>query len=147
LWGVHSVTSKSGSFAGKNLFQRERLILRRLSRRAKVLEGLTIKMKAFGLSALIALAAIGGCYAQDVGRASYYRYSRSTGLVAAHRTLPIDARVKVTNLKNGRNATVVIVGRGPFVPGRIIDGSTNVADILDFRQAGEAIVLIEVVRE
>ena len=50
-----------------------------------------------------------------------------------------------TNLKNGRTATIVIVGR-PFVPGRIIDVSTNVADILDFRQAGEAIVQIEVVQ-
>jgi rare lipoprotein A len=106
-----------------------------------------IEMKTFALSALIALAAIGGCYAQEVGRASYYSYSRSSGLVAAHRTLPIGARVKVTNLKNGRTAMVVIVGRGPFVPGRIIDVSTNVADILDFRQAGEAIVQIEVVRK
>jgi rare lipoprotein A len=55
--------------------------------------------------------------------------------------------VKVTNLKNGRTATVVIVGRGPFIRGRIIDVSTNVADILDFRQAGEAIVQIEVVQK
>ena len=105
-----------------------------------------IEMKGFGLSALIALAAIGDCHAQEVGRASYYSYSRSGGFVAAHRTLPIGARVKVTNPKNGRSATVVIVGRGPFVPGRIIDVSTNVAEILDFRQAGEAIVQIEVVQ-
>jgi rare lipoprotein A len=105
-----------------------------------------IEMKAFGLSALIALAAIHGCYAQEVGRASYYSYSRSGGLVAAHRTLPIGARVKVTNLRNGRTATVVVVGRGPFVRGRIIDVSTSVANILDFRQAGEAIVQIEVMQ-
>jgi rare lipoprotein A len=106
-----------------------------------------IEMKSFGLSALIFLAAISGCYAQEVGRASYYSYSRSGGFVAAHRTLPIGALVKVTNLKNGRTATVVIVGRGPFIPGRIIDVSTNVADILDFRQAGEAIVQIEVLQK
>jgi rare lipoprotein A len=105
------------------------------------------EMKSFGLSALIALAAIIDCYAQEVGRASYYTYSRSGGLVAAHRTLPIGAFVKVTNLMNGRTATVVIVGRGPFIPGRIIDVSTNVADILDFRQAGEATVQIEGVQK
>jgi rare lipoprotein A len=104
-------------------------------------------MKSFGLTALIALATIWGCYAQEVGRASYYTYSGSNGLVAAHRTLPIGARVKVTNLKNRRAATVVIVGRGPFVPGRIIDVSTNVADILDFRQAGEAIVQLDAVQK
>jgi hypothetical protein len=34
-------------------------------------------MKTFALRALIALAAISGCCAQEVGRASYYRYSRS----------------------------------------------------------------------
>jgi rare lipoprotein A len=55
--------------------------------------------------------------------------------------------VKVTNLNNGRTAIVVIVGRGPFVPGRIIDVSTHVADILDFRQAGEAIVQVKVVQK
>jgi rare lipoprotein A (peptidoglycan hydrolase) len=43
--------------------------------------------------------------------------------------------------------TVVIVGRGPFIPGRITDVWTNVADILDLRQAGEAIVQIEVLQK
>ena len=80
----------------------------------------------FGLSALIAIAAISSCYAQTFGLASYYSCPRSGGLVAVHRTLPFGARIKVTNLKNGRVATVVIVGRRPFARGRIIDVSTKV---------------------
>ena len=103
-------------------------------------------MKIFSLGAAVALTAISGADAQTVGRASYYTYSRSADLVAAHRTLPIGARVKVTNLGNGRTATVVIVGRGPFVRGRIIDVSTKVADLLAFRQAGVASVKIELVQ-
>jgi rare lipoprotein A len=80
-----------------------------------------IAMKSFGLSALIAIAAISSCYAQTFGLASYYSCP-----VAVHRTLPFGARIKVTNLKNGRVATVVIVGRRPFARGRIIDVSTKV---------------------
>jgi rare lipoprotein A len=94
--------------------------------------GLTNAMKIFGAGALIALATISGSYAQTVGLASYYGDLHSGGLVAAHRTLPIGAHVKVTNLKNRRTATVVIVGRGPFVPGRVIDVSTEVADLFGF---------------
>jgi rare lipoprotein A len=103
-------------------------------------------MKGLGFSALIVLAAITCSYAQTVGLASYYSYSGSGGLVAAHRTLAIGSRVKVTNLNNGRTATVVIIGRGPFVRSRIIDVSTDVADVLEFRQAGETRVKIEVVQ-
>jgi rare lipoprotein A len=103
-------------------------------------------MKGLGFGALIVLTAISCPSAQTVGLASYYSYSGSGGLVAAHRTLAIGSHVRVTNLKNGRAATVVIVGRGPFVPRRIIDVSTDVADLLDFRKAGEASVKIEVVQ-
>jgi Lytic transglycolase len=102
-----------------------------------------IAMKSFGLSALIAIAAISSCYAQ-VRAGFLLQLPRSGGFVAAHRTLPIGARVKVTNLKNGRVATVVIIGRGPFARGRIIDVSTEVADLLQFRQSGAARVKIEV---
>ena len=102
-------------------------------------------MKRVVLSALIALSAIAECRAQAVGLASYYSYSRG-GYVAAHRTLPIGSQVRVTNLGNGRTAMLVIVGRGPFVGGRIIDVSTAAADALGFRGAGLARVKIELVR-
>lgn len=42
-------------------------------------------------------------------------------LVAAHRTLPFQTRVRVRNLSNDRAVDVRIIDRGPFVAGRIID--------------------------
>jgi rare lipoprotein A len=42
-------------------------------------------------------------------------------MTAAHRTLPFGTQVKVHDLDNGRNVTVRINDRGPFVEGRIID--------------------------
>jgi rare lipoprotein A len=102
-------------------------------------------MKSLALSALIAVLATFECRAQAVGLASYYTYS--SGLVGAHRTYPVGSHVRVTNLSNGRSTTVVIVGRGPFVPGRIIDLSTAAADELGFRQAGVAKVQIELVQQ
>lgn len=42
-------------------------------------------------------------------------------MTAAHRTLPFNTMVRVHNLENGREVTVRINDRGPFVEGRIID--------------------------
>jgi rare lipoprotein A len=49
-------------------------------------------------------------------------------MTAAHRTLPFGTLVRVTNLENGRHATVLINDRGPFVDGRIIDLSRAAAE-------------------
>jgi rare lipoprotein A len=51
-------------------------------------------------------------------------------LTAAHRTLPFQTRVKVHNLENGRDVTVRINDRGPFVEGRIIDLSLAAAQAI-----------------
>jgi rare lipoprotein A len=85
--------------------------------------------------------------AQSVGQASYFSYTRFHGFFAAHRTFPIGAHVRVTNLGNGRSATVIVVGRGPFIRSRIIDVSTNAAEELGFRQVGLAHVKIELVEQ
>ena len=77
------------------------------------------------------------------GLASYFQYERFTGLVAAHRNLPVGSQVRVVNLDNGRSVVVTIVGRGPFIRGRVIDVSTEAAVALGFRQAGVAHVLID----
>jgi len=89
------------------------------------------------------------------GEASYYAnhfQGRSTAsgepfhtdsLTAAHRYLPMGTIVVVTNLNNGKSATVRINDRGPFVKGRIVDVSPRVADSLGFRQAGIARVEIK----
>ena len=61
---------------------------------------------------------------------------------AASKTLPLGSRAKVTNLHNGRSATVVIRDRGPFVKGRIIDLTPHTAAELHFRSRG--VVPVEV---
>jgi rare lipoprotein A len=42
-------------------------------------------------------------------------------MTAAHKSLPFGARVRVTNLANGRSAVVRITDRGPYIRGRSID--------------------------
>ena len=71
------------------------------------------------------------------------QYSRFAGLVAAHRSLPMGSQVRVVNLDNGRSVVVTIVGRVPFIGGRVIDVSTEAAVALGFRQSGVAHVRID----
>jgi rare lipoprotein A len=80
--------------------------------------------------------------ADEHGIATYYTNPYHSGLIAAHRTLPMGTQVRVINLDNGRSVIVTIVDRGPFVRGRIIDVSTTAAGVLGFRQAGIAHVRI-----
>ena len=51
-------------------------------------------------------------------------------MTAAHRTLPIGARVKVENIATGSSVVVRINDRGPYVEGRIIDVSSAAARVL-----------------
>jgi len=64
---------------------------------------------------------------------------------AAHKTLPLPCRIKVTNLKNGRSMILRINDRGPFIDGRILDVTPRVAKDLGFYNAGLAPVQIEVI--
>lgn len=66
-------------------------------------------------------------------------------LTAAHRTLPLGTRVKVTNLKNGRSVVVKVTDRGPYVRGRLIDLSRAAAERLGFSHRGVAPVRVAVV--
>ncbi len=81
--------------------------------------------------------------AGELGIASYYQNPHYSGLIAAHKTLPMGTRVKVVNLDNGRSAVLKIVDRGPFIRGRIIDVSPAAASVLGFRSAGLAHVRVE----
>jgi len=65
-------------------------------------------------------------------------------LTAAHRTLPFDTMVRVTNLNNGKSTTVRITDRGPFVDNRIIDVSLAAAREIDLVGPGVAPVRVEV---
>lgn len=65
-------------------------------------------------------------------------------LTAAHRTLPFDTMVRVTNVNNGKSTTVRITDRGPFVENRIIDLSLAAAREIDLVGPGVAPVRVEV---
>ena len=67
-------------------------------------------------------------------------------LTAAHRTLPFDTWVRVSNLKNDKSVEVRIIDRGPFVDGRIIDLSHAAAQALDLVGPGTGMVRVVVTK-
>jgi rare lipoprotein A len=90
------------------------------------------------------------------GRASWYgpnfhgkftsngeRYNM-WAMTAAHKTLPMNTIVKVTNRRNGKSTVVRINDRGPFVSTRIIDLSKAAASKIDMIGTGTAPVTLEV---
>ncbi len=100
----------------------------------------------------------GGSYsAREEGMASYYAdefNGRKTSngevfdmnkLTAAHKALPFNSVVKVTNLDNGMSVIVRINDRGPFVAGRIIDLSLSGAKAIGMIGTGTARVSLEVI--
>src|SRR5699024_7352448 len=66
---------------------------------------------------------------------------------AAHKELPFNTKVKVTNLENNKAIIVRINDRGPFIKGRIIDLAPIVAKKLDFHHAGLTKVKVETLDE
>ena len=64
-------------------------------------------------------------------------------LTAAHQTLPLPSKVRVTNLDNGRQLVVRVNDRGPFVGDRIIDLSRRSAQLLGVEKIGVAPVRLE----
>jgi len=67
------------------------------------------------------------------------------GMTAAHKTLPLPAYVRVTNLQNGRSVVVRVNDRGPFVGNRIIDLSYSAAARLDMLRNGTAMVEVRTI--
>ena len=83
--------------------------------------------------------------AANCGRASWYALTSKTasgermnpaGMTAAHRTLPLGSKVRVTNQNNGKSLVVRINDRGPFIKGRVLDLSKGAAQKLGFIGAG-----------
>ena len=77
----------------------------------------------------------------------FHKFRTSTGdmydmyaMTAAHKTLPLPAYARVTNLQNGRSVVVRVNDRGPFVGNRIIDLSYSAAVKLDMVRNGTAFV-------
>ena len=91
----------------------------------------------------------------EVGMASWYGpkfHGKETAsgdqfnqyaLTAAHKTLPLPSKVRVTNTENGRSLVLMVNDRGPFSKGRIIDVSRRAADLLGFEKKGLAKVRVQ----
>jgi rare lipoprotein A len=93
--------------------------------------------------------------AREVGRAAWYG-GRHIGMrtasgdrldavraTAAHRSLPLDSLVRVTNLGNGRSIIAKITDRGPVSRSLVIDLSPRCAEELDMKRSGIATVAVE----
>lgn len=68
------------------------------------------------------------------------------GQTAAHPTLPLGSVVRVMNLRTRRTAIVRINDRGPYIPGRGLDVSYQVARELGFARRGTARVRVELLK-
>lgn len=108
------------------------------------------------IAASILLAAASTIQAKDgqCGSASWYALTSITAngermdaskMTAAHRSLPFDTKVKVTNNNNGRSIVVRINDRGPFIKGRIVDLSKAAAGELGFVNSGVTKVCLSVI--
>lgn len=65
-------------------------------------------------------------------------------LSAAHKTLPLGTRVRVTEPNSGRSVVLEVNDRGPFIKGRIIDLSRRAATELGMIKRGLAKVKVEI---
>ncbi len=65
-------------------------------------------------------------------------------LTAAHRTLPMNSLIKVTNVSTGQAVVLRITDRGPFVPDRMLDLSLASAKAIGVWRPGVARVRVEV---
>lgn len=86
-------------------------------------------------------------------KASYYWQGQRTAngewfntndFTAAHKTLPFNTRVKVTNVANGKTTIVRINDRGPYIAGRCLDLSTAAMSAIGGTSAGVITVTYEV---
>ncbi|BCR22145.1 septal ring lytic transglycosylase RlpA family protein [Borrelia sp. HM] len=118
-----------------------------------------LRSTSFRLSFLFLLFACTQLNSAIVGLASWYGEAfhgkvtangekfDMTALTAAHKELPFNTVVKVTNLLNNRTVIVRINDRGPFRKDRIIDLSKSAAEKLDFLGIGVAPVKVEIVEK
>ncbi|ENX48415.1 MULTISPECIES: septal ring lytic transglycosylase RlpA family protein [Acinetobacter] len=64
-------------------------------------------------------------------------------LTAAHRSLPLNCYIRVTNKDNGKSVVVKVNDRGPFHGNRVLDLSYGAAKRIGLTNAGTAKVSIE----
>ena len=94
------------------------------------------------------------------GKASWYEIKCNGGtqtasgiplknhaMTAAHKTLPMGTRVRVTNTQNGKSVILKITDRGPYINGRVIDVTKGAAKKLDFLNTGVVHCKVEVLEK
>jgi len=98
-----------------------------------------------------------GAFYNETGMASWYGedfHGKKTAngekydmyaMTAAHTTLPMPSTVLVTNLENGKQITVRVNDRGPFVKSRLIDLSYAAAKALGYAQKGTTKVRVQTI--
>jgi rare lipoprotein A len=73
------------------------------------------------LAAVIASGSCGASFYDEGQLTANGENFNPAGLTAAHKSLPFNSQVRVTNIANGKSVTVRINDRGPFVSGRCLD--------------------------
>lgn len=123
---------------------------------------MSINTLSAGILAILAIFPLSSVASSDrsprlQGVASYYGgkfHGRKTAsgerfnkwaMTAAHKTLPLGTKVRVTNLRNGESVDVKINDRGPYAKGRVIDLSRGAAEEIGMVRAGTAKVKVEVI--
>lgn len=66
---------------------------------------------------------------------------RAAELTAAHRTLPFNTVIKVTNLENGKSVDVRVNDRGPYITGRVVDLSKTAFEQIAY--TGQGVIWVE----
>ncbi len=71
----------------------------------------------------------------------------SNRLTLASLDLPLGTKVKITNLRNGRQVNAIVNDKGPYTRGRRFDVSKGVARRLRFTRKGITKVKVKVIRK
>ncbi|MEI7962343.1 MAG: septal ring lytic transglycosylase RlpA family protein [Verrucomicrobiota bacterium] len=94
----------------------------------------------------------------ETGKASFYggrwigrltangEHYHAADCTAAHKKLPFNTKVRVTNLRNGKSVIVRINNRGPYAKGRILDLSVVAAKKIEMIGDGVIPVRAEVLK-
>jgi rare lipoprotein A len=158
---IPNFTGRRNDLTGLSLVWRPFTPTRPLPHRGRGQGGGT-RQRVLGTIALLGLICLTvlGCSKEPAhtlqGMASWYGYphhGRLTAsgrrfnmyeLTAAHRTLPLGTRLRVTNLHNRRSVIVTITDRGPFVKQRVLDLSYAAAREIGMIGLGTAPVQLEI---
>jgi rare lipoprotein A len=85
-------------------------------------------------------------YTDEGSRTANGEIFHAADFTAAHKTLPFNTKVRVTNVNNGKSVVVRINDRGPFVANRCLDLSTAAFNTISSQSAGVASVRYEVLQ-